>query len=362
MSRRITLRLSHPKGVPFRRSRSAGRGPLGLPLAGQKRPAVLARGAGLHVTLDRGDELRRGLAPARPREVDLAGTPHAVALKERLERLADLLPPGTPSRLARSVASSAARRRSIAPGWARTTSARSPRASPISVVTLPGGDLGEVPSSAASPSHRVESDSMRRNAMIAGADVLEDLHPENVREQRPEHAPDARDALGARGLAQRLLPPRDALGHRPLDLGNAARDVAEEEGREDLGEDGCDRADGREAHASSRPERRPVVGPLEECRHGAGGLLVGERQHPRHDVRGGVGSAGSGSGRRRAGSRPPASISLSPAGVAVADGQERPQRRDPERLHRLGHHLHVPERDVEVEPPVARPRAAGRAS
>src|SRR5262249_4335248 len=53
---------------------------------------VLARGARSHVTLDRGDELRRGLTPARPREVDLAGTPHAVASKERPDRLADILP------------------------------------------------------------------------------------------------------------------------------------------------------------------------------------------------------------------------------------------------------------------------------
>src|SRR5262249_23455420 len=68
------------------------RGPLGSPLAGQKCPAVLARGAGLHVTLDRRDELRRGLTPTRPREVDLAGTPHAIAFKERSDRLADLRP------------------------------------------------------------------------------------------------------------------------------------------------------------------------------------------------------------------------------------------------------------------------------
>src|SRR5262249_25075994 len=69
-----------------------GRGPLGPPLAGQKRPAVLARGARFHLALDRGDELRRGLAPTRPREVDLTGTPHAVAFKECSDRLADLCP------------------------------------------------------------------------------------------------------------------------------------------------------------------------------------------------------------------------------------------------------------------------------
>src|SRR5262249_16296759 len=74
--------LEPPERGSLQSLEEPGRGPLGPPLAGQTRPALLTRGAGLHVTLDRGDELRRGLTPARPREVDLAGTPHAVALKE----------------------------------------------------------------------------------------------------------------------------------------------------------------------------------------------------------------------------------------------------------------------------------------
>src|SRR5215831_20581176 len=41
---------------------------------------------------------------------------------------------------------------------------------------------------------------------------------------------------------------------------------------------------------------------------------------------------------------------------AVADRRERPEGRDPERLHRLGHHLYVAERGVEVKPPVRGPR------
>ena len=194
---------------------------------------------------------------------------------------------------------------------------------------------------------------MRRNASDRRCHVLEDFHPENVREQRPEHAPDARDALGARGFAQRLLPPRDALGHRPFDLGNAARDVAVDKGREDLGEDGCYRADGREAHASPRPERRPVVGPLEERRHGAGGLLVHVRQHPRHDVA----EASVAQDRVQVDEEPAPRLLQDLAlarGRPIADGEERPERRGPERLHRLGHHLHVAERDVEVESTVAR--------
>src|SRR5262249_15251683 len=123
--------------------------------------------------------------------------------------------------------------------------------------------------------------------------------------------------------------------------------------REDLGEDGCDRADTTEAYALPRPERRPVVGPLEERRHAAGGLLVRVRQNPRHDVA----EASVAQDRVQVDEEPAPRLLHDLAHARRrpgADWETRPERRGPERLHRLGHHLYVAEREVEVELTVAR--------
>ena len=217
--------------------------------------------------------------------------------------------------------SSAARRRSIAPGWARTTSARSPRASPISVVTFPRGGLGEVPElgRVPEPARRERLDEAKRQDRRCH--VLEDFHPENVREQRPKHAPDAQMRSGPEASPS-------ACCHRAT-LSAIARSMPGQcrprcRGRRGSrgSRRGRVRPRGRSRSSRVAPARAP---PGSRAARGTPPRR-GRPSRPRSSApaarrRGGVGSSGSGS--RSTKSRLPASckISLSPAGVRSPTGK-----------------------------------------
>ena len=117
-------------------------------------PLASARLEVLHVAEDQRARARRAFAPARSRDVDLAGAAHAVLVEECPDGVARSAPPATvtsSSRKPSSSTSAAGRPRPADAG--RIASATSRSARPISDVTLCGTDCASVSATFFSPSH-----------------------------------------------------------------------------------------------------------------------------------------------------------------------------------------------------------------
>ena len=117
----------------------------------------------LDVAEDRGHECGGSLAPARPRDVDLAGAAHAVLVEEGSEGVPSLWAARNRGELVEEAVVVAPRdstwacstccRNVTTSGCGRITSATSSSASPISDVTLCGTDCVSVSATFFSPSH-----------------------------------------------------------------------------------------------------------------------------------------------------------------------------------------------------------------